>query len=228
MTFLIAEISNHHLGSVDKAKELILAAKNSGADAVKSQAFVAADMLKWGTMPLSFYEKCAMSLDEYRELIAFGRDNGIPVFFTVLSPGLLALSSFQQYQKLHAGGWKAASLATIYRMDRENTFISMNAPREDVPEIHAAKILYATPYQKDVCVAEYEALQKFYDGKAIGVSHHGEECGFLLLMHQIYYLPYVEKHFYMGKQISEGSMVYRDCNHSYDPVRFEKLAKDLK
>ena len=37
--YIIAEISANHNGSIDRAKETILAAKNAGADAVKLQTY---------------------------------------------------------------------------------------------------------------------------------------------------------------------------------------------
>ena len=37
--FIIAEVSANHGGSIQRAKETILAAKNSGADAVKIQTY---------------------------------------------------------------------------------------------------------------------------------------------------------------------------------------------
>ena len=39
--FIIAEIGHNHQGSLKKAKQIILAAKNSGADAVKFQSYKA-------------------------------------------------------------------------------------------------------------------------------------------------------------------------------------------
>lgn len=227
MTFLIAEISNHHMGSMEKAKEMILAAKNCGADAVKSQAFVPKDMLKWGTMPLPFYERCSFSLEEYKELIHFGMYENIPVFFTVLSPALYSLKTVQRYNKLHAGGWEKFPVQKVKTYDHEDSFISMREPRRDIPQVHAAKILYATPYGEDVKQAPYEVLQRFYE-KAIGVSHHGCEHGGLLLLHQIYHVPFVEKHFYMGGDIYEDKLLYRDCTHSYAPKKFTELARSMK
>ncbi|MFX9188971.1 N-acetylneuraminate synthase family protein, partial [Acinetobacter baumannii] len=43
--YIIAEIGVNHNGSVELAKELILKAKESGADAVKFQTFKAEEVL---------------------------------------------------------------------------------------------------------------------------------------------------------------------------------------
>ena len=226
MPYLIAEISNHHMGSVDKAKELILAAKNSGANAVKGQAFMAEDMLNWGTMPLSFYEKCALKYSEYEELILYGDKIGIPVFFTILSQKLTNLTRYQKFKKLHAGRSAICLRDKFWHYDKPNCFISMREPREDVTIIRKAKIFYATDYLMDADTKEYEALRKFYD-RDIGISHHGKKCDNLYHLHASYFLPHVEKHFFLGEQITWEGQTYRDCLHSYNPKQFEELAKEL-
>ena len=226
MTFLIAEISNHHLGSFELAKKLILEAKNCGANAVKGQAFFAEDMLKWGTMPLSFYEKCALSYDEYRDLIVYGDNIGIPVFFTILSTGLRNLGARQQYKKLHAGGAANCRKEKFWHYDKENVFISMKEPRTDVKQINKAKILYATEYMKDVDVEGYENLRKFY-GRDIGVSHHGVSTENLIELQKSYKIPVVEKHFFFGEKIEWEGKIYRDCLHSLTPYFFSQLARAL-
>ena len=37
--YIIAEMSNNHLGNIDRAKKIILSAKQAGADAVKIQTY---------------------------------------------------------------------------------------------------------------------------------------------------------------------------------------------
>lgn len=227
MTLLIAEISNHHLGSIEKAKELILAAKNSGADAVKGQAFVPEDMLKWGTMPLSFYQQCALRYQEYKDLLRYGGDIGITVFFTILSHKLAYLAGYQKYKKIHAGLAEKCRRDQFWYYDKENVFISLKEPRTDIKEIKNARILYATPYLMDASEEQYEIMHKFYE-REIGISHHGKKCDVLLELHKNYNLPHVEKHFYLGNEIKWEGQVYRDCMHSYTPKQFEELAARLK
>jgi len=226
MTFLIAEISNHHLGSLDLAKKLILEAKNCGANAVKSQAFLAEDMLKWGSMPLSFYKKCELKYHEYKELIEYGEEIGIPVFFTILSLNYRNLGARQKYKKLHAGGAATCRKDKFWHYDKENIFISMKEPRTDVKEIRKAKILYATDYMKDVDFEGYEHLRKFYD-RDIGVSHHGASIENLVELNKVYKLPVVEKHFFFGQKIDWEGNMYRDCLHSVTPYGFSQLARIL-
>lgn len=226
MTLLIAEISNHHMGSIEKAKELIRIAKESGAAYVKGQAFEAKDMLKWGTMPLSFYEKCALKYHEYKELILYGDNIGIPVFFTILSPKLSGLGATQEYKKLHAELSKICRKDKFWHYDKDNVFISMKSPRIDVKEIKKAKLLYATEYLEDLDLEGYETLQRFYM-RTIGVSHHGKVCNELYKLQDIYDIPWVEKHFYLGDPIIWEGQTYRDCLHSFTPSEFEFLVRNL-
>lgn len=227
MTFLIAEISNHHFGSLHKAKQLIRLAKESGADAVKGQAFVAKDMLEWGTMPLGFYEQCAFTLEQYKELIDYGNELGIAVFFTILSDELKDLDYYQTLHKLHAGGFEKYTREKIETYFNLNTFISVNQLRDDVPNVHNAQILFATPYLQDVNIRHYERVYHWF-GEEIGVSHHGVSASKLFLLAKFYPLPVVEKHFYLGDQIAFEGKLYRDCSHSLMPAKFEILAGKLK
>ena len=224
---LIAEISNHHFGSIDKAKELIRVAKESGAKAVKGQAFVADDMLQWGSMPLEFYKKCALKYDQYKELIMYGLEIDIPVLFTILSPKLDYLANFQKYRKLHAARAETCYKNKFFYYDTEDCLISLKKPRIDARIPTLARLFYATPYLEDASLDAFEEIRKYY-GRDIGISHHGKECNMLLAIHKTYRLPHVEKHFYLGDEISWNGQVYRDCLHSYTPKEFEKLARDLK
>lgn len=60
---LIAEIGVNHNGDMDLAKEMIFAAKETGADAVKFQTFKADSLVSKGT-PKVKYQKCTTSTEE--------------------------------------------------------------------------------------------------------------------------------------------------------------------
>lgn len=226
MTFLIAEISNHHFGSLEKAKELIRIAKESGANAVKGQAFVAEDMVKFGSMPLDFYKKCALKYKEYKELLLYGDSINIPVFFTILSSKLSLLASLQKYKKLHAKNAETCRIEKFWHYDHKDIFISLRAPRLEVKRIRRAHLLYATEYLKDVDFLEYQTLKKFYE-RIIGVSHHGKTCENLYELRKNNLVPWVEKHFYLGDEIKWDGQIYRDCLHSFTPKEFEDMRKRL-
>ena len=74
--FIIAEIGNTHEGSVGLAKKFILAAKNSGADAVKFQTFI--PDLFVSPLESKRYEKLKkfqLSFDDFEKLSIFSKKN---------------------------------------------------------------------------------------------------------------------------------------------------------
>lgn len=90
-TFIIAEIGVNHNGSIENAKKLILAAKKSGADAVKFQNFKA-ELLVTKKAPMADYQikntnskktqynllkKLELSHENYKYLINFSKKNKI-------------------------------------------------------------------------------------------------------------------------------------------------------
>ena len=62
-TLIIAEIGVNHNGDLDLAKQMIIEAKNCGADAVKFQTFKAEDLVSLNT-PKVGYQKTTTSLNE--------------------------------------------------------------------------------------------------------------------------------------------------------------------
>lgn len=220
-TYFIAEISNIHCGSMAKAKELIRLAKYSGADAVKGQAFRAEDMIGVGSMPDGFYRQCALSYAEYRELMEYGDEIGIPVFYTVLTRGLSYLYKFQDYKKMHAARFEALGADTFRRFDRPNTIVSMKALRPEVICNHAT-ILYATGYNEQIDLKTFKAIRKHY-GRRIGVSHHGIKTQDLVELSEKAPLPVIEKHLTDGCPVEFEGVTYRDTIHAANPMEFARL-----
>jgi len=95
--YVVAEISGNHCGSLDMAKQLIKAAKRSGADAVKTQCYEADTM----TLPLSkpdfvvqsgiwmgrtlyeIYDKAKTPFYWHKDLYKVAKDSDITVFSSV-------------------------------------------------------------------------------------------------------------------------------------------------
>ena len=229
MTHVIAEISNQHEGNLERAKELILAAKAAGAWAVKGQAIArgSGDMRAYGMMPEKFYDQCAFSFDQYRELITFGEENSIPVFFSVISSSLRNLRRYQPYQKLWASDTDQCDSRRLGRFDREKCFISMTQPKLNYRLSRLPTILYASRYQLDVDIEGYEAMVKYYD-RPIGISHHAKSHDNLTKLARAYHIPVIEKHFHLaGCQVLYDKILYRDCIHAYGPKKFSELVKEL-
>ena len=88
MTKLIAEIGWNHMGDMKLAKEMISAAKESGADFAKFQTW-SVDRLKPGVWDTDgrkeIYEKAELDLDKHLELKEYCGNNDIGFMSSVFS-----------------------------------------------------------------------------------------------------------------------------------------------
>ena len=92
--YIIAELSGNHNGSLAKAKDLIKAAKESGADAIKIQTYNADTMTidcdkddflikegLWNGYKLyDLYEKAQTPFEWHKELFSYSANIGITIF----------------------------------------------------------------------------------------------------------------------------------------------------
>ena len=94
--FIVAEMSGNHLGRYDKAKAIIRAAKNAGADAVKLQTFSPGEMtLRGYTLPdgpwkgrdlFDLYEETQTPREWHEPLFKYAGELGIQIFSSPFSP----------------------------------------------------------------------------------------------------------------------------------------------
>lgn len=104
-TYFIAEIGANFDGSLSKAKEYVVAAKESGADAVKFQTFTAQGLVSdhsfqrmkvgyqstWSESTFDVYKKAEFPRDWHLEIATYARSQGIEFFTSVWDHEAVAL-----------------------------------------------------------------------------------------------------------------------------------------
>ena len=129
--YVIAEIGVNHNGSVELAKELILKAKDCGADAVKFQTFKAeevlsdqADMAAYqktntgkNSSQLEMVKKLELSFDDTRKLRDFSEEHGITFISTPFdNDSLDFLANELDVPFLKASSADISNLPFLYRI----------------------------------------------------------------------------------------------------------------
>lgn len=118
-TYIIAEMSANHLQDYERAKKIILAAKESGADAIKLQSyrpdtitidcrgeeFMATKGSLWeGQNLYQLYEKAYMPWGWHKDLFNYAREVGIDIFSSPFDSTAVSL-----LEELDAPAYKIAS-----------------------------------------------------------------------------------------------------------------------
>lgn len=120
--YIVAEISGNHCGSIERAKLLIKAAKEAGADAVKTQCyepdtitldinrpdFIVQSGLWQGRTLYELYGKACTPLGWHPELYSFAKEQSIPIFSSVFDR-----SSVDLLEHLGCPAYKIASFEVV-------------------------------------------------------------------------------------------------------------------
>lgn len=101
---MIAEVGNAHEGNLQKAKDLINASADAGADAVKFQLFTADELLVKSHKRYQHFKDLQMSFDNWKELNQLVKRNGLKLFCDVFG-----LDSYEVGKSLSADGIKIHS-----------------------------------------------------------------------------------------------------------------------
>lgn len=226
---LIAEIGNNAQGDYQLAKQLILAARESGADLVKMQAFDPETIS--GSMPRDFYRMCYFNEDQLFDLQSFAIDCGIDLFFSYFSSDFGNLALETRWKKISASqAFKLGNDIVYY--DNPYSFISIPKTMVVLPKIYQATLLHVNDYciDEDLNLSRINFIQEKCLTK-VGLSDHTIGPQTCLKAIKEYGVETIEKHFCLNAQknnIYFKDQLFRDSVHSSTPAEFEMIAKELK
>jgi N-acetylneuraminate synthase len=175
--YIIAEGCDNHLGRMDHAKEMVLRAKEAGADAIKFQHHLP-DEEMLPSIPMSsnfeeplydFLKKYALSLQQHRELKAFCEKTGIQYLCTPFS-----LKAAQEIATLDVPAFKIGSgemtdipsLEAIAKFGKPMIISTGMSDFEEIDRTYQAIMAQGVPLVLMNCVSEYPPV---YEDINLGV-----------------------------------------------------------
>ena len=105
MSYVIAEIGFNHEGNMKLASEMIKAASDSGANAVKFQTFKAIDIALPTSPHYSAIKNGEMDFSQHQELFSIAKENAIDFISTPFS-----VNSIELLEKIGVSAYKVASM----------------------------------------------------------------------------------------------------------------------
>ncbi len=222
-TFIIAEIGNNHEGSLSRAKQLILAAKKCGVDAVKFQTYIPNLIVSpFETERFKKLKKFQLSLESFKKLAVFAKKNKILFFSTPLDlKSAIYLNKIQKIFKIASSDSNFFPL--IRKISNFNKTILLSTGMTSLKEIIKSKNMIFKIWKKKKikskklvimhCVSSYpvidkeanllaiNALKKNFKDCVIGYSDHtlgNTSCLAAVALGA----KVIEKHFTLNKNFS--------------------------
>lgn len=248
--YVIAEISNNHLGDIERACRMIEAAAHSGADAVKIQTYDA-DALTidcdrpefliqtppWkGLNYYRLYKQIALPMEHTRRLFEVARDCGITMFSSPFDERAVALLSEMDCPAYKVASFEACDdpLLRAVAATGRPVIVSTGVIAND--EITQTLKVLRDSGAEDIallhCISEYPARIEDMNLRALGrLAEYGCEVG--LSDHSLGHLAsslavacgavLIEKHFTMKR--SDGGP---DADFSLEPDELAELVRVVR
>lgn len=136
--FIIAEVGINHNGNMESAKQLIKAAKESGASAVKLQTYITEKRVPKESPIFELLKNCELSFNQTSELFNYGRELGITIFSTPFDD-----ESVDFLESIKSPVYKVASFDTINksllrRIGKTKKPVIMSTGMTNIDELNAA------------------------------------------------------------------------------------------
>lgn len=244
---LIAEIGINHNGDIDIAKKLIDVAKSSGCDAVKFQkrdinVVYSQELLDsprespWGTTQRDQKQGLEFGADEFDEIDAYCKEQGMPWFASAWDSNSLAF--LDRYDLPYH---KVASAMTVSRdflkdvaSRKKHTFISTAMSTMD--QIGQAVDIFRTedcPFELMHCVGTYpmkpehanlKCIQTLRDAFHCNVGYSGHEVGLAVSVGAVMLgITSLERHITLDR-----SMYGSDQAASVEPLGLSQLCRYVR
>jgi sialic acid synthase len=248
--YVVAEIGHNHQGSLEKAKELFVAAKKAGANAVKLQkrdnkSLFTKDVYKrpydnpnsFGTTYGEHREFLEFGWDEYTELKKFAKELELDFFstaFDIVSADFLAGLDMPAY-KIASGDIKTIPLLKhIAHFNKPILMSTGGATLKDIRRAYDAVM----PINNQLCIMQctggyppdwdelnlrvIDTLRREFPDTLIGFSSHDSGISMAIAGYMLG-ARIIEKHFTLNR-----AMKGTDHAFSLEPVGMTKMVRDLQ
>ena len=249
--YIIAEMSANHNGSILRAKETILAARNAGVDAVKIQTytpdtmtidvnkpdFLIDDGLWKGRSLYDLYREAYTPFEWHKELFDHARKIGVTLFSSPFDESAVDLLDSLNAPAFKVASFEVVDLPLIKYIAQKNKPILMSTGMASYDEIgealEAAKSVGNGNILLFHCISSYPTplseanlnmipiLQKEFNIQ-VGLSDHTIGNLASILATSIGATA-IEKHFTVNR--SDGGV---DSSFSLEPTEMEALVKETK
>lgn len=235
--FIVAEIGLNHNGRVDWAMDMIMKAKQSGADAVKLQTFKTDRFMHKDNCEFDTIKSLELSYPNQEKLFRFAKKNGIVIFSTPED-----YESVDFLESMNVPAYKIASMDMDYYpfieyIAKKQRPIILSTGMSSLEDVNKAlRVIYKTKNKKVIlmhCVSNYPANPEELNLRAIsamkrkfalpvGFSDHAlgntASLAAVCLGADI-----IEKHFTLSKKLPGDDHV---C--SMDPQDLKYLVRDVR
>ncbi|MGL5254137.1 MAG: N-acetylneuraminate synthase family protein [Brevinema sp.] len=236
-SFLVAEIGINHDGSMDRAKEMISAAVDSYADAVKFQIYDIDSFYSFHKAPQAYdlFKKLSFSLENFYELCEYSQKLGLVCFAAPFSRSVLDSFIKNKVLPIKIASGDATTEPWIDLLIEANIpfIVSCGAMEEKEVELLASKLRgtkaallycvsrYPAPYE-DFDLHYLDTLQKLLPNNIIGFSDHSQGTA-LSIAAVARGAKIIERHFTTMPERN-------DLDHplSLNPQQFSCMVRDIR
>ncbi len=246
MVYTIAEIGNNHNGNLDKCLELVKAAADSGASAIKLQSFTGLDIVsplilstdypEWDSKHYEYWyqflDSIALPLEDHQKVINYTKKLDIDFITTPVSPKIVSfLEKLDGIKAYKVASMDLNNLDLLISLSQTNKPIIISTGMGSLQEIsNAVNILSNNKVSILHCISDYplepksaalnniNILKQKYPHNEVGFSDHslGNQ---LALVAVSMGAQIIEKHFTLNRDDPNAA----EHHFSMEPDEFKEM-----